>query len=317
MKKSVCHTDNFSSFFLRYTAYCLLFFLCSLFIESCAPYRLENLLDLESKEFLSNVRYIITKQERKTFLSLPPSDRENFIEEFWKKRDPDPYTEENEFKEEYFTRIEEANRLFRAGGTSGWLQDRGRIYVLIGPPDQREQYPRGYTFYGKPMEIWYYGFFPIVFIDYAWNGDYKLEPLGAQQISEINKAQKQGKSQIATKGKESIFDFDLNIEKVEEGKVIIQIEIPYKNIWFVQEENQLKTALGLSAEIFDSSQKKVWAHKKKYPISLVEKNLKDIFGKDYIIQVPVKLEPGKYSLTVELENKTGESRVRKKIKFSV
>jgi hypothetical protein len=167
------------------------------------------------------------------------------------------------------------------------------------------------------MEIWYYGFFPIVFIDDAWNGDYKLEPLGAQQISEINKALKTGKSEIATKGKEPIFDFDLDIEKVGEGKVIIQIEIPYKNIWFVNKENQLKTALGLSAEIIDSSQKKVWAHKKNYPISLIEKNLKDIFGKDYIIEVSVKLEPGNYSLTVELENKTDESRVRKKIKFSV
>jgi len=317
VKKSVCHTNKFFSFFLRPPAYYLLFFLCFLFIESCASYRLENLLDLKSKEFLSYVRYIITKQERKTLLNLPPSDRENFIEEFWKKRDPDPYTEENEFKEKYFARIEEANRLFREGGTPGWLQDRGRIYILIGPPDRRDQYPTGYTFYGKPMEIWYYGFFPIVFIDYAWRGDYKLDPLGAQQISEINKALKAGKSEIATKGKEPIFDFDLDIEKVGEGKVIIQIEIPYKNIWFVQEENQLKTALGLSAEIIDSSQKKVWTHKKNYPISLIEKNLKDIFGKDYIIEVPVKLEPGNYSLTVELENKTDESRIRKKIKFSV
>jgi GWxTD domain-containing protein len=317
VKKSVCHTNKFFSFFSRPPAYYLLLFLCFLFTESCASYRLEKLLDLESKEFLSKVRYIITKQERKTFLNLLPSDRENFIEEFWKKRDPDPYTEENEFKEEYFARIEEASRLFREGGTPGWLQDRGRIYILIGPPDRRDQYPRGYTFYGKPMEIWYYGFFPIVFIDHAWNGDYKLEPSSARQISEINKAQNKGKSEIATKSKESIFDFDLDIKKVEEGKVIIQIEIPYKNIWFVQEEDQLKTTLGLSAEIFDSAQKKVWAHKKNYSISLVEENLKDIFGKDYIIQVSVKLESGNYSLTVELENKTDESRVRKKIKFSV
>ena len=273
------------------------------------------LLDLESKEFLSNVRYIITKQERKTFLNLPPSDRENFIEEFWKKRDPDPYTEENEFKEKYFARIEEANRLFREGGTPGWLQDRGRIYVLIGPPDQREQYPRGYAFYGKPMEIWYYGFFPIVFIDYAWNGDYKLEPLGAQQISEINKAQMELKPKV--KAKEVVFNFNLRVKKVKEDEMLIQIEVPYKNIWFAEKENNLKTILELSAEIIDSSQKKVWAHKKNYPISLIEKNLKDIFGKDYIIEVPVKLEPGNYSLTVELENKTDESRVRKKIKFSV
>jgi len=315
VKKSVCHTDKFFSFFLRPPAYYLLFFLCSLFIESCASYRLGNLLDLKSKEFLSNVRYIITKQERKTLLNLPPSDRENFIEEFWKKRDPDPDTEENEFKEKYFARIEEANRLFREGGTPGWLQDRGRIYVLIGPPDQREQYPRGYAFYGKPMEIWYYGFFPIVFIDYAWNGDYKLEPLSAQQISEINKAQMELKPKV--KAKEVVFDFNLRVKKVKEDEMLIQIEVPYKNIWFAEKENNLKTILELSVEIFDSSEKKVWKHQKNYPISLIEKNLKDIFGKDYIIQVPVKLEPGKYSLTVELENKTDESRVRKKIKFSV
>jgi len=315
VKKSVCHTDKFFSFFLRPPAYYLLFFLCSLFIESCASYRLGNLLDLKSKEFLSNVRYIITKQERKTLLNLPPSDRENFIEEFWKKRDPDPDTEENEFKEKYFARIEEANRLFREGGTPGWLQDRGRIYVLIGPPDQREQYPRGYAFYGKPMEIWYYGFFPIVFIDYAWNGDYKLEPLSAQQISEINKAQMELKPKV--KAKEVVFDFNLRVKKVKEDEMLIQIEVPYKNIWFAEKENNLKTILELSVEIFDSSEKKVWKHQKNYPISLIEKNLKDIFGKDYIIEVPVKLEPGNYSLTVELENKTDESRVRKKIKFSV
>ncbi|NIO47971.1 MAG: GWxTD domain-containing protein [Candidatus Aminicenantes bacterium] len=317
MKKSVYRPKKFFSFSIRSPAYCLLFFLCLLFIESCASYRLEKLLDLESKEFLSKVRYIITKQERKIFLNLPPSDRDNFIEEFWRKRDPDPYTEENEFKEEYFARIEEANRLFREGGTPGWLQDRGRIYILIGPPDRRDQYPRGSSFYGKPMEVWHYGFFPIVFIDHAWNGDYKLEPLSAQQISEINKAQKMGKSEIAAKEKESIFNFDLDIEKVGPRKVIIRIAIPYKNIWFVNEENQLKTTLGLSTEIFDSSENKVWAHKKDYPLSLLEENLKDIFGKDYIIEVAVELEPGKYSLTVELENKTDKRRVRKKTKFSV
>ena len=315
MKKSVCHTDKFFSFFLRPPAYYLLFFLCSLFIESCASYRLENLLDLKSKEFLSNVRYIITKQERKTLLNLPPSDRENFIEEFWKKRDPDPDTEENEFKKEYFNRIEEANHLFREGGSPGWLQDRGRIYILLGPPDNREVYPRGYDFYGKPTEIWYYGFFPIIFIDLAWNGNYELNPVSARYISEINKAQMQLKPKV--KAKEVVFDFNLRVKKVKEDEMLIQIEVPYKNIWLAEKENKLETILELSVEIFDSLEKKVWKHQKNYPISLIEKNLKDIFGKDYIIEVPVKLEPGNYSLTVELENKTDKNRVRKKIKFSV
>ena len=61
------------------------------------------------------MRYIITRQERKIFLNLIPSERKSFIEEFWEKRDPDPDTEINEFKEVYFELIEEANFLFKEG----------------------------------------------------------------------------------------------------------------------------------------------------------------------------------------------------------
>jgi len=293
----------------------LLLFFCFLIFISCASRKLEKNLSPESKEFLSKVRYIITKQERKILLNLPPSERKNFIEEFWKKRDPDPDTEENEFKEQYFTRIEEANRLFKEGGTQGWLQDRGRIHILLGPPDHRDVYPRGYDFYGKPMEIWYYGFFPIAFIDYAWNGDYKLEPLSARHISEINKAQMERKPKA--EAEKVVFDFNLKIKKVKEDEVLIQIEIPYKNIWFKEEENKLKTTSELSMEIFDSSQKKVWEHKKNYPISLKEENLEELIGKDYVIEIPVHLEPGNYILTIELENKIDGSRVAKKAKFAI
>lgn len=261
------------------------------------------------------MRFIISKQERKIFLNLRPAERKNFIEEFWKKRDPDPYTEENEFKEGYFKRIEEANHLFKEGATPGWLQDRGRIYILLGRPEQRDVYPRGYTFYGKPMEIWYYGFFPIVFIDQDWSGNYKLEPLSAQHIAEINKAQMERKPEI--EGEKVVFDFDLKIKKVKEDEVLIQVEIPYRNIWLVEEENKLKTKLELSVEIFDSSQKKVWEDKKTYSISLTEENLAEIAGKDYLIEIPVNLEPGNYSLTVDIENKADESQARKKVKFSI
>jgi len=151
MKKSVYQTGKIVSSFLLPSALSLLFFFSFSIFSSCITYKLEKALDPESKEFLSKARYIISKQERKIFLNLPPSEREAFIEEFWKKRDPDPYTEENEFKEQYLARIEMANRLFKGGGSPGWLQDRGRIYILFGPPDRRDQYPRGYTFYGKPV----------------------------------------------------------------------------------------------------------------------------------------------------------------------
>ncbi len=304
----------FPVFHLPPAHYIVLLF-CFLLLVSCASYKLEKTLDPESQEFLSTVRFIITRQERKIFLNLVPSDRKNFIEEFWKKRDPDLETEENEFKEEYFNRIEEANHLFRDGGTQGWLQDRGRIYILLGPPDTRERYPRGYDFYGKPTEIWYYGFFPIIFIDQAWNGNYELDPISARHISEINKTQMEWKPKVAAK--DVVFDFNIRVEKVNEDEMLIQIEIPYRNIWFAEEENILKTVLELSIEIVDSSEEKVWQYQKDYPISLKKEDLEEIIGIGHSIEVPVNLEHGNYTLTAELKNRTDESRVMKKVKFTV
>lgn len=293
----------------------MLWILLLLLLQSCASYKLEKTLDPEHREFLSKVRYIITKQERKIFLSLPASERAKFIEEFWTKRDPDPDTENNEFKEQYFARIKEANQLFRDGSGEGWLQDRGRIYILLGPPEEREVYPRGITFYGKPVEIWRYGFFPIVFIDEAWNGNYELEPLSAQHITEINKAQMGRKPQIAPE--EIVFDFNLSMEKTKEGEMLLQVGVPYKDIWFKEEENSLKTEFKILVEVFDSSGKKVREVQKDYPLDLKKENLKDLLGKEYIIEVPLSLEQGSFTLTVELENKVDGSRVMKKIRFVV
>ena len=305
---------TFSVFHLPPARY-LIFLFCLFLLVSCASYKLKKTLDPESQEFFSKVRFIISRQERKIFLNIAPSERKNFIEEFWKKRDPDPDTEENEFKEEYFNRIEDANHLFREGGSPGWLQDRGRIYILLGPPDNREVYPRGVDFYGKPTEIWYYGFFPIIFIDVAWSGNYELNPLGAQYISEINKAQMELKPKV--KAKEVVFDFNLRVKKVKEDEMLIQIEVPYKNIWLAEKENKLETILELSVEIFDSLEKKVWKHQENYPISLTKEDLEEIIVKGYSIEIPVSLGHGNYTLTAELENRTDESKVIKKIEFNI
>jgi len=291
---------------------CFILILFSYFLSSCSTYRLEKKLDPESKEFLSLVRYIITPQERKIFLNTPPDERTKFIEEFWKKRDPDPETEENEFKEEYFKRIEEANHLF---GSNGWLQDRGRVYILLGPPERKEVYPRGYTFYGKPMEIWYYGFFPIVFIDHYWNGNYKLEALSAYQIAQINKAQMEEKPQV--KDKSTVLDFDIKIISQRDDQLIIRIEIPYKNIWFKQEEDKLTTTLEISLKIFNSQEKKIWEFQQAYPISIEEKNLTEIIKKPYIIEIPVNLAKAQLFMTIDLMNTVDKSKVHKKIKIKL
>jgi len=98
-----------------------------------------------------DVSYIITDEERAAFKRLQTDEeREQFIENFWLRRDPTPDTVENEFKEEHYRRIAYANEHF-ASGVPGWKTDRGRIYIVYGPPDEIEDHSSG-GFYERPPE---------------------------------------------------------------------------------------------------------------------------------------------------------------------
>lgn len=96
--------------------------------------------------------YIITAEERRAFLYLKTDDeREQFIEAFWRRRDPDLATEENEFRVEHYARITHADRHFAADGVPGWATDRGRIYILHGRPDEVRKTPSGEVWIYKPL----------------------------------------------------------------------------------------------------------------------------------------------------------------------
>jgi GWxTD domain-containing protein len=98
-----------------------------------------------------DVRWIITPEELSAFKQLSnDEERDQFIEQFWLRRDPTPDTEENEFKEEHYRRIAYANEHF-AAGKAGWRTDRGRIYIVFGPPDEIDAHPSGGQ-YNRPME---------------------------------------------------------------------------------------------------------------------------------------------------------------------
>jgi len=104
------------------------------------------------KKWLSeDVAWIITDDERAAFMQLSnDEERDQFIEAFWQRRDPTPDTEENEYKEEHYRRIAYANEHF-AAGIPGWKTDRGRMYIVFGPPDEIESHPSGGS-YERPME---------------------------------------------------------------------------------------------------------------------------------------------------------------------
>jgi GWxTD domain-containing protein len=100
--------------------------------------------------------YIITSTERDVFLKLETDrEREIFIEAFWKHRDPTPGTPQNEFRDEHFKRIKYANEYFGRGTPRpGWMTDRGRIYIILGPPQNIEEFDTINGVY--PVQIWAY-----------------------------------------------------------------------------------------------------------------------------------------------------------------
>jgi GWxTD domain-containing protein len=138
-----------------------------------------------------DVAYIITDEERQAFRKFQTNDeREQFIEQFWLRRDPTPGTIENEFKEEHYRRIAYANEHF-AAGIPGWRTDRGRIYIVYGPPDELEDHSHG-SLNAPPSQRWRYRLFRIydsatnavnsyqnvviVFEDPTRSGEYRIAP---------------------------------------------------------------------------------------------------------------------------------------------
>ena len=113
---------------------------------------LKKELDSQYKTWLDqDVVYIITPEERHTFLHLSTNEeREQFIEAFWQRRNPDPDSAENTFKEEHYRRIAYANEHY-ASGIPGWKTDRGKIYIMWGPADEVDSHPTGGT-WDRPMD---------------------------------------------------------------------------------------------------------------------------------------------------------------------
>jgi GWxTD domain-containing protein len=139
-----------------------------------------------------DVAYIITNEERAAFNRLQTDEeREQFIEQFWLRRDPTPDTIENEFREDHYGRIAYANERY-ASGIPGWKSDRGRIYIIHGEPAEIESHPSGGTYTRPieegggttstfPFEIWRYRYIEGIgtnvlfeFVDPTMTGEYRF-----------------------------------------------------------------------------------------------------------------------------------------------
>ncbi len=143
-------------------------------------------------EWINDHDLILSKPERDAWKKLETDEeRDKFIEEFWRVRDPDPDTEENEYKQQFYERVAYANEHFTSG-KAGRLTDRGRIYIKFGKPDSIESHPAG-GYYDRPawegggststypFEKWFYRHIPNVrngieleFVDPTGSGEFRL-----------------------------------------------------------------------------------------------------------------------------------------------
>src|SRR5437667_2046388 len=140
-------------------------------------------LEENYREWLArDVAYIITKDEKDAFLRLTTNEaRDKFIEDFWAIRNPNPGSPSNSYKDEIYQRIAFANARFGIGsGVEGWRTDRGRTYITLGPPQQKEIFRNSANLY--PIEIWFYSstnaalppFFYVMFYQREGSGDYRF-----------------------------------------------------------------------------------------------------------------------------------------------
>ncbi|HSR66619.1 MAG TPA: GWxTD domain-containing protein [Acidobacteriota bacterium] len=160
--------------------------------EEGAAQRQEEKVDYYQRWLKEDVAYIITEEEREIFQQLSTDrERDAFIEQFWRRRDESPGSGVNEFRQEHYRRIAYANDHFKSG-IDGWATDRGRIYILLGPPDSIERHPTGGRYVRPvdegggttttvPYEVWSYNYVEhlgraveIEFVDPLSSGEYRI-----------------------------------------------------------------------------------------------------------------------------------------------
>lgn len=265
-------------------------------------------LDPTSRDFYETARLIMTKQEKDIFNHLPDQEsREEFIRDFWAKRDPNSDTEENEFKEEFFRRIDYANLRFREG-IPGWKTDRGRIYIYLGPPDKVEQRP--FINYPDVKGLIWWGYYKyrlgIEFVDRVGDGSYTLNQHMSAYGNVLQVIERAKFGQIFVEDQSKFVDFDLRFNR--EKKEIV-VSIPVASLEFKGEEGLLKAEFEFEFFIY---KKKGLKMDRFTQIKSFERPEDEVLKLEEIIfTFPYDLKPGKYYFDVVMGVKPDIARARK------
>ncbi|NIM18449.1 MAG: GWxTD domain-containing protein [Candidatus Aminicenantes bacterium] len=272
--------------------------------------------DAAEDTFFQTAQFIMTKEEKNIYRHLPDQQaREEFIEDFWKKRDPTPETHENENQVEFERRIEYANKWFKDRPDGRWwYTDRGRILLQLGIPDERYDRVstvRGTTWMVK-IDTWYYYQYQLVlqFVDKDGYGRYRL--LYWPMV--LSLALDQAAFALDLDGKALNRPFRFNVKFKQN---IIKITVPVKNIEFQEKDGRMIADFEIEVFVYRDFKKidhfKLEKHTRKTKEEILQtKNLE--ITVPYSLQAPGK---GSYYLDVIIKEVLTSSRYRNFSRFKI
>jgi GWxTD domain-containing protein len=272
-------------------------------------------LDAESAAFYETAQLIMTGEEKDIFNHLPDREsRREFIADFWSKRDPDTFTEENEFKLEFYARLDYANKHFKEG-IPGWKTDRGRIYIFIGPPDKTEEF---FTIQDPnvrgPILWWiYYNWeLGIEFVDEKGNGTFKINKYDGNFFEALDSL-KLGRVPYQTGAARKFVNFKV---AYDERKREIEFRLPAEAISFKDEGEYQRADLEFHVFLYGKNRVKVeeFQDVKTLRIPLAEL----VETKEIVVSLAHEFRPGEYYLDAIVVGKDGAlGKTRKIIELKI
>lgn len=266
-------------------------------------------------EFFETTRFIMLKDEIKIYKHLPDQEsRDAFIKEFWRKRDPNPETPENEARTEFYQRVAFVNRWFseKSGKNRGLDSDRGKVFLYLGPPDERTTQQRTvYDSMGTPIRIlteqWLYQrhLLFLEFRDMKGFGVYQLARWTPELLTAIDIE------------KFTIFenkDVSRKLKfKAEYKDGEIQIRIPIKRVVFDEEDGKMKASFKVKVYVYHEY-KKIDELEKTWNLA---EGKNDILKKDDIaFAIPYTASAkGNYYFDIIVKDLTSTSSYRNMIRF--
>ena len=299
----------------------LLFFSLLFFLGSCL-YTVKR-SDPHYESFYEKAKIIMTEEELKMYKRLPDEEAvEEFIRDFWKIRDPDPLTDENEAKEIFEERIDYANRWFGKHNPyrgvelweghnryRGWNTDRGMIYITLGPPDELI-YDGSNLIIGErrrsqaeanSLEQWnYYRYRFTVAFSRTPDGRWVIANMGGALFDILESAKISLVNSVMQTDMERKLAFKA---KFEEDKIVISI--PMKRITFKDADDKLLSEFGIRVYVYFKNRKVETIEKiKSLEFSPEQVSLK----KNAELEIPYKIENrGKYLFDIIAEDKLAYS----------